>query len=141
MNGIPRMRIADNHYLQRFLQEPAGDAYRKGDREATLCITLDYLVCKRMSDDAPPQLREVWMRNVRELGAIRTSPDGLATPEQERVRALGVPTLFLSGGKSAPSCVLADAELRALLPPEWCERAVFPDATHAMWVRSGTDRC
>lgn len=116
------------------LLEPAGEVYRKGDSEATLRITLDYLVRKRMYDEALPQLREVWMRNVRELGAILTSPDGLAAPEQERVRALRVPTLLLSGGKSAPSCLLADAELRALLPPELCERAAFPDATHAMWI-------
>ena len=69
-----------------------------------------------------------------ELGSILTSPDGLAAPEQERVRALKVPTLLLSGGKSAASCLLADAELKALLPQDLCERAVFPDATHAMWI-------
>ena len=138
LNNLSAPRTAEGKavladYTNKLL-EPAGEVYRKGDSEAMLRITLDYLVRKRMYDDAPPQLREVWMRNVRELGAILTSPDGLAAPEQERVRALRIPTLLLSGGKSAPSCLLADAELRALLAPDLCQRAVFPDATHAMWI-------
>jgi pimeloyl-ACP methyl ester carboxylesterase len=130
---MKKLKAVLTDYTNRLL-EPAGAAYRKGDSEVTLRITLDYLVRGGMYDDAPPPLREVWLRNVRELGAILTSPRGLAAPEQERVRALRVPTLLLSGGKSAPSCLLADAELRALLPPDLCEQAVFPDSTHAMWI-------
>ena len=138
LNNLSAPRTAEGKavladYTTKLLK-PAGEAYMNGDSEATLRITLDYLVRKRMYDDALPQLREVWMRNVRELGAILTSPDGLAAPEQERVRAVKVPTLLLVRWQECASCLLADAELKALLPQDLCERAVFPDATHAMWI-------
>ncbi|MCL4852100.1 MAG: alpha/beta hydrolase [Bryobacteraceae bacterium] len=122
-------------YTTRLI-EPAGEACKKGDDEAALRIGVDYLIRKGMYDDAPPELRQAWLRNVREWRAIFTSPNGLAAPEQERVRALRVPTLLLSGGKSAASCRLADAELKAILPQGLCERAVFQDSTHAMWIEN-----
>ena len=118
------------------LLEPAGEAYRKEDSEATLRITLDYLVRKGMYDEAPPQLRDVWLRNVRELGAILTSPRGLAAPEQERVRALRV-----AGGRGGTMRlfrITSREQIRA--EPTWWRSVAKERPTHADVFRSSSKK-
>ena len=84
-----------------------------------------------MYDSAEPDLRELWKRNAKELDAILSSPTGLSAPDPKEVRQLKMPTLLLSGGKSADSCQLVVAEMEILLSTE---PIVFQNAGHAMWL-------
>jgi pimeloyl-ACP methyl ester carboxylesterase len=116
-------------YNERLVKE-ARNKFAKSDTEGALRITLDYLSGKGMYDKHTEH-HDLWMRNAKELQAIFTSKAGLSAPSSEEVRGLKMPTLLLSGEKSADSCRLAVAELETLLSTK---RKEIPDATHAMWI-------
>lgn len=122
-------------YMER-LVTPAKLAFEKDNLEGALRITIDYLIGGGKYDEFPAYVHNMWMRNIQELKAITSSPDGLVVPDREHVRKLNMPVLLLSGEKSAPSCQLTDVELHALLPKGLWQRVVFDGCTHAMWLEN-----
>ncbi len=110
------------------LWQPAGRAFRAGEREQALRVTLDYFMGPGALDQIPPEFRSVVLDNIREWEALTTSSDAFPLIRHEDVRRLIVPTLMLSGEHSYPLGKLIDAELERVLPNE--QRVIVPKATH-----------
>jgi pimeloyl-ACP methyl ester carboxylesterase len=55
--------------------------------------------------------------------------------DRDAVRTIEVPTLLLSGEKSAASHKSVDAELERLLPELSRQRVIIRDADHGMWFQ------
>ncbi len=62
-------------------------------------------------------------------------PGGTLFPEisPQRIRAIPVPTLLMSGGRSYPFLNLTDDVLTQLIPH--AQHLVFADAGHQMWLQ------
>jgi non-heme chloroperoxidase len=80
-----------------------------------------------------PMWQGLFHDNVREWRALALSPEAFPKIDYERVRALHIPTLLLSGGKNAGGFNdLVDGHLASLLPQ--VERLVIPEASHEMFL-------
>jgi pimeloyl-ACP methyl ester carboxylesterase len=86
-------------------------------------------------DKLPEPVRKLVLRNARELEALVTSDAMYPALDRDAIRKLAVPTLLLSGEKSAPSHKLTDAELERLLPEKGRRRVIIRDADHGMWFQ------
>jgi non-heme chloroperoxidase len=112
--------------------EPLGRAFEEGGDEAGLDFTARWYFQAPMSE-VGPEWQTHFRNNVREWRALATSPATYPALDHDRVRALHVPTLLLSGGKNAGGFNdLIDAHLQRLIPG--AERVIIPDASHEMFL-------
>lgn len=111
---------------------PVGAAFRAGDTELALRITFDVFVGPGGFDLIPEEVRQVCYENLREWKALTTSVDAFPAVSRDRVRALTVPTLLLTGGNTLPIHHLVNDELEQIL--SWGRRVTIPDASHGMWA-------
>jgi pimeloyl-ACP methyl ester carboxylesterase len=121
--------------LQDFMSRmwrPAAEAFRAGNREAALRLTIDYFVGPGLYDQIPPEFRESLEANAREWEALTTSAESLPTVSREEIGRITKPTLIIKGEKTYPIGQLIDPELARVIPH--AQRAVVPDGTHEMCV-------
>jgi pimeloyl-ACP methyl ester carboxylesterase len=112
--------------------EAAGRAFARGDAKRGVAAFIDYFVgpggFERLR--APVQARI--LQNAPELEAQTQSTEKFPVLERERVAALPMPVLMLSGALTRPTHALVDAELERLLPQ--ARRIVVAGASHDVWV-------
>ncbi|MBA2431919.1 MAG: alpha/beta hydrolase [Chthoniobacterales bacterium] len=121
--------------LQDFMSRmwtPAAEAFRSGNREAALRLTVDYFVGPGLYDQIPPEFRESLEANAREWEALTTSPESLPTVTREEIGRITKPMLIIKGEKTYPIGQLIDPELARVIPH--AQREVVPDGTHEMCV-------
>jgi pimeloyl-ACP methyl ester carboxylesterase len=111
--------------------EPVGEAFRQGDKELALRISLNHFLGADVLDDLPPEVRQPLEENLGGWEAFTTSHDCFPMLEKERVAQLPMPILLLGGANTSPLNQLVNAELERLLPQ--AQQVTIPDATHEMW--------
>lgn len=112
--------------------ETAGRAFARGDSERGVAAFIDYFLGPGGFDRLRPAARGRIMENAAELEAQTQSTEKFPMLERERVAALRMPVLMLSGALTRPTHALVDAELERLLPH--VRRIVVAGATHDVWV-------
>lgn len=112
--------------------EPMGNTFREQGDEAGLEHTAQWYFGVPFVE-APSPWQTLFSRNVREWRALTLSSEAFPDIDQDRVRALTVPVLLLSGGKNAGGFNdLVDGHLERLLPN--VRRVTIPDASHEMFL-------
>lgn len=107
---------------------PVAAAFRRGDPEAALRLSLDYFVFPGAMDRLPPAMLGRHRANLREWEAITTSSDPFPMITPEELRRVNVPVLVISGEKGFEGARLTDPELARALPR--AERLVIAQGTH-----------
>lgn len=110
------------------LWKPAGEAFRNGDAEEALRVTLNYFIAPGAIDQLPQSVRTMLTGNVREWEALTTSGNAFPLIAQEEVRRLRVPVLVITGERGLEIARLTDPELARLLPMG--KHLVIPGGTH-----------
>ena len=110
--------------------KPAGQAFKHGNQEQALRITIDYFIGKGAFDQLPQEFRAVLRDNLPEWKALTTSRDAVPLLRREDARRIKIPTLMLTGDRTLRIHHLVNDELERLLANG--ER-VRIDATHEMW--------
>ena len=105
-----------------------GDAFRGGDREGALRISIDWFLGPGATDNLPPEFAAMLRGNLEEWRALTTSTDAFPAVSRDDVRALSTPVLMISGGRTMPILKLTDDELEEQLQGE--RRVTVPDGTH-----------
>lgn len=122
---------------ERFMSEvwePLAKAFREGGDEAGLAFTVQWYFGVPLGE-VEPRWQTFFRDNLREWRALALSSETFPDVDFERVQALPVPTLVLSGGKNAGSFSdLVDGQLERLIPK--ASRVVVPDAGHEMFLDS-----
>jgi non-heme chloroperoxidase len=113
------------------LWKPAGEAFRRGQKEQALRLTLNYFVGEGVFDQVPEAQRNYWRSNSREWQSLTTSRDAFPPLSREAVKRIKATALMISGGKTMNILKFIDSELQPLLAKG--ERLVIPNATHDMW--------
>jgi len=113
------------------LWKPAGEAFRGGDKEQALRLTVEYFAGERAFDQAPEDLRQYWRGNLPEWQALTTSRDAFPVLRRTDVKRITAPALMLSGERTLNIHKFVDGELRLLL--RGGERVIIPNASHDMW--------
>lgn len=117
--------------IMRNLWKPVGDAFRRGEKEQALRLSLNYFVGEGAFDQVPEAQRNYWRSNLREWHSLTTSSDAFPPLDREAVRRIRVHTLMISGRQTLNVLKFIDDELQSLL---WnVERLLVPNATHDMW--------
>jgi pimeloyl-ACP methyl ester carboxylesterase len=111
--------------------KPVGDAFRRGEKEQALKLTMNYFAGPGVLDQVPQAQRDYWMSNLQEWQALTMSRDANPPLSRERVRRIKAPVFMLSGGQTMNILKFVDSELQPLLTK--VERLVIPNATHDMW--------
>ena len=117
--------------LMTRLWEPAGQAFRRGDKEEALRVSLDFFIAPGALSQIPAELRQVLEDNLREWEALTTSRDAFPILAKERVAQLPMPILLLTGDQTLPIHRLVNDEIERVLPK--AQRVRLPEATHDMW--------
>jgi len=110
---------------------PAGEAFRRGEKEQALRLTVKYFAGEGVFEQVPEELRQYWASNLRDWQALTTSRDAFPELRREDVKSLKAPVLMLSGERTLDIHKFVDAELQPLLQNG--ERVIIPDASHDMW--------
>ena len=113
------------------LWTPAGEAFRRGDKEQALRMTVKYFAGEGVFDQVPEAQREYWKGNLREWQALTTSRDAFPALSREDVKRIKAPALMLSGEQTLTIHKFVDGELQPLLLNG--ERVVISNASHDMW--------
>ena len=113
------------------LWTPAGEAFRRGDKEQALRVTVKYFAGEGVFDQVPEAQRKYWIGNLREWQALTTSRDAFPALSREIVKRIKAPALMLSGERTLPIHKFVDGELQPLLLNG--ERVVLSNASHDMW--------
>jgi CubicO group peptidase (beta-lactamase class C family)/pimeloyl-ACP methyl ester carboxylesterase len=112
--------------------EPLGDAFREGGDDVGLDFTAQWYFQVPFAG-VEPRWQTLFRNNVREWRALAMSRETYPAVDYERVRALAVPTLLLSGGRNSGGFNdLIDGQLERLLPD--VRRVVIPEASHEMFL-------
>lgn len=118
--------------IQAKMVEPMKAAFAAGDRDRGVGIFIDYVfnsptAWSRMS----PSDKAATLRDAHEWDVIMAN--GTLFPEVDPavIRAIRVPVLVMSGGKSYPFLGYIDQELTRLIPNS--RSIVYPEAGHQMW--------
>lgn len=114
------------------LWKPAGEAFRQGDREQALRVTVKYFAGEGVFDQVPEAQRKYWMGNLREWQALTTSRDAFPALSREDVKRIKAPALMLSGERTLNIHKFVDGELQPLLLNG--ERVMISNASHDMWI-------
>ena len=113
------------------LWKPAGEAFRQGDKEQALRVTVKYFAGEGVFDQVPEAQRKYWMGNLREWQALTTSIDAFPALSREDVKRIKAPALMLSGERTLDIHKFVDGELQPLLLNG--ERVMISNASHDMW--------
>src|SRR5262249_57130616 len=116
------------------LVKQARAAFEEGDPEAAVRAIVNSSR-EGTYDRIPEPVRRRLLRNAQELKALVTSDQMYPGLDRDAVRTIEVPTLLLSGEKSAASHKSVDAELERLLPDSSRQRVIIRDADHGMWLQ------
>jgi pimeloyl-ACP methyl ester carboxylesterase len=112
--------------------DTAGRAFARGDDERGVAAFIDYFLGPGGFDRLRAPVRARIMQNAAELEAQTQSSEKFPMLERERVAALRMPVLMLSGALTRPTHALVDAELERLLPH--ARRIMVAGASHDVWV-------
>jgi non-heme chloroperoxidase len=110
---------------------PLARAFSEGGTDAGLDFTARWYF-QVPWPEVSPEWQTLFSDNVEEWHALAVSDSTYPALDFDRVRALTVPTLLLSGGGNAGFNRLIDEQLARLLPD--VERAVIPEASHEMFL-------
>ena len=113
------------------LWTPAGQAFRRGDKEQALRMTVTYFAGEGVFEQVPEAQREYWIANLREWQALTTSRDAFPALSRADVKRIKAPALMLSGERTLTIHKFVDGELQPLLLNG--ERVVISNASHDMW--------
>jgi non-heme chloroperoxidase len=113
------------------LWEPAGQAFRRGDKVEALRVSLDFFIAPGALSQVPAEVRQFLEDNLREWEALTTSRDAFPMLAKRRVAQLLMPTLLLTGDQTLPIHRLLNDEIARVLPQ--AQRIRLPEATHDMW--------
>src|SRR5262249_5255986 len=116
------------------VRNQARAAFEKGDTEGAVRAVVNS-GREGAYDKIPAPFRKLSVRNARELEALVTSDNMYPALARDAVRKITVPTLLLSGEKSAPSHKVVDDELERLLPEKGRQRVTIQGADHGMWFQ------
>ena len=119
------------HDFMHHVWEPVGQAFRAGDAERALRLSVDYYLAPGLWDELPAEDKAALWANQREWQALTTSNDAFPVLSRAEVQQLTVPTLMLTGEQTLPIHQLVNDELERLVPNG--VRVRFPDATHELW--------
>jgi non-heme chloroperoxidase len=112
--------------------DPLREAFEEGGDEAGLDFTARWYFQVPFAE-VEPRWQTLFRNNVREWRALAASRETFPRIDYERVGALFVPTLLLSGGNNALGFNdLIDGQLERLLPD--VRRVVIPEASHEMFL-------
>lgn len=114
--------------VSKALLTPAAAAFRAGDRERALRVTMAFFAGDDAISRFPPETVRALRANLREWEAITTSADGFPMVPRAAVKRLGVPVLMISGERTFSFLKITDAELERLLPR--VHRVIVENATH-----------
>lgn len=134
----PVLRLAQNKPQGRPLYEelmtnlwrPAGAAFRGGDKEQALKLTVKYFAGEGAFEQVPEALRQGWRDNLLEWRALTTSRDAFPVLSLRDLKRIKAPTLLLSGERTLNIHKFVDGEL---VPVLGAERVIIPNASHDMW--------
>lgn len=107
---------------------PAAAAFRAGDRERALRVTMDFFAGHDAIDQFPEEMLDALRSNLREWEAIMTSTDGFPLVARVDVRRLKAPVLMIGGGRTYSFQRITDAELARLVPR--VDRTIVENGTH-----------
>jgi non-heme chloroperoxidase len=133
ISWLPEIPGGEGIY-ESFIEEwwsPIARAFRETGDDAGLDLTAHWYFQLPLAE-LQPEWQLPLKNNVHEWRALTLSADAFPKIDFDRVRALRVPTLLLSGGKNELGFnELIDAQLLSLLPN--AERLIIPDASHEMF--------
>ncbi len=109
---------------------PLGERFHQGTHEG-LDFTAQWYFGVPW-EEVEPEWQTLFANNAEEWRALAVSKHTYPKLDYDRVRALSVPTLLLSGGDSRGFNPLIDGHLERLLPN--VERVFIPDASHEMFL-------
>jgi pimeloyl-ACP methyl ester carboxylesterase len=129
--GLPGGDVQYAEFMSTFW-EPVGEAFRQGDKELALRISLTFFIGEDVLDELPSEVRQVLEDNLGGWEAFTTSRDTFPMVDKERVAQMHFPTLLLTAENTLPLHHLVNDELERLLP--LAERVIVREATHDMWA-------
>jgi non-heme chloroperoxidase len=130
VNDIPGGPLVFDEFMHN-LWEPAGQAFRDGDPEQALRISIDYFAGPGVWEQLPEEVRTMIRDNQHEWQAATTSSDFFPPLSRDDVARSAKPMLMLTGGQTLAIHQLVNAELEWLRPND--QRVHIPDATHELW--------
>jgi pimeloyl-ACP methyl ester carboxylesterase len=111
---------------------PVGDAFRQGDKELALRISINFFAGADLLDELPPEVRQLYEENLWDWEVQTTSSDAFPMIDKEQVAQMQIPTLLLTAENTQSIQQLVNDELERLLPQG--TRVTIADATHEMWA-------
>jgi len=112
----------------RGMWRPSGDAFRQGEWVRAIRIAFDYFGGPGGFDKLPVRVQAAVLANALEWRALTLSADAFPEVTRAQVRAIRVPVLMISGGRTFPMLKLTDAALVRELADG--RRVIVPDGTH-----------
>ena len=125
--------------IQNKMVAPMKVAFSAGHSDEGVGIFIDYVMANPKAwEKMPAGDRTDTLQDAKEWNVMM--PHGTLFPDisPDQVRAIRVPTLAMTGGKSYPFLLLIDDELAKLIPGG--RNFIFPDAGHQMWYKH-PDEC
>lgn len=140
LQWLPDLRGGDVIYsdFMREFWQPVGDAFRQGDKELALRLSMQYFIGADVLDELPPEVRQSLDDNLASWEAFTTSHDAFPMIDKDRVEQLQMPTMLLTAAQTTPLQRVIVDELERLIPAT--TRVTIPKATHEMWTEQ-PDAC
>jgi len=120
--------------IQSRMVAPMRRAFLRGDSEAGVSTFIDYVFGNpRAWQEMSPASRAATLRDAHEWEVML--PRGTLFPKitPAEIRAIRLPVLIMTGGRSYDFLQLIDADLAVLLPDH--ESRLYPTAGHQMWLQ------
>jgi pimeloyl-ACP methyl ester carboxylesterase len=117
-------------FMSTFWQ-PVGDAFRQGDQERALRLSVEFFVGADILDELPAEVRQGLEENLAGWEAFTTSHDCFPMLDKAQIASLPMPMLLLTAESTLSTHRLINAELVRLLPQ--AQHVHLADATHEMW--------
>jgi pimeloyl-ACP methyl ester carboxylesterase len=124
--------------IQKKMVAPMKVAFSAGHSDAGVGAFIDYVMANPKAWETMSAAdRTDTLQDAKEWDVML--PRGTLFPDisPEQVRAIRVPTLVMTGGKSFPFLVQIDSELAKLISGS--RQIVYPDAGHQMWYKHPED--
>ena len=130
-SGLPGGDAILADFMREFW-EPVGAAFRQGDKELALRLSVQFFIGADVLDELPAEVRQVLDENLGGWEAFTTSADCFPMLDKERVAQLPMPVLLLSAANTLPIHQVVNGELERVLPG--AKHVTVADATHEMWT-------